>query len=135
MEPAIPICLGCAVKLALRLSDRFKRHRLPLLGTGDSLSLQPQAPLKQGAFAPGKLCCLADPRSYAPLRLPHPHITRHFGLRLIGGLAPLEIGPGDVGVSRVTYRNLPCMPPLIRRGAGAALMPVSGDTPVAAFRR
>src|SRR5438128_1187761 len=45
-------------------------------------------------------------------------IPRHFGFGLIGGVTRLEIGPGDVGASRVTPHDCPCMPPLRRRGAG-----------------
>src|SRR6266542_6128571 len=45
-------------------------------------------------------------------------VPRHFGFRLIGGVTRPEIGPGEIGVSRVTSRSFPCMPPLIRRGAG-----------------
>jgi hypothetical protein len=134
VEPAISICLGCTVEGALQFSDRLVGHRLPFRDWR-----RPVAALASTAEA-GSLCSgrvvLSHPSTLvrSPPTPPTP-IPRHFGGRLIGGVTRLEIRPGGVGVSRVTPRNCPCMPPLRRRGAGGRACACCRRTPRGSLRR
>jgi hypothetical protein len=117
MEPATSICLGCAVERALQFSDRFIGHRLPFRDWRRPVPALAST-AEAGSLCSGRVVLSRPSTLVRSPPTPHAPITRHFGGRLIGGLTRLEIGPGGAGVSRVTPRNCPCMPPLRRRGAG-----------------
>src|SRR5215207_4196881 len=126
--------LPCTVEGALQFSDRLVGHRLPFRDWH-----RPVAALASTAEA-GSLCSgrvvLSHPSTLvrSPPTPPTP-IPCHFGGRLIGGVTRLEIRPGGAGVSRVTPRNCPCMPPLRRRGAGGRACACCRRTPRGSLRR
>jgi len=123
-----------AARYSLSCSSRTdSRHRLPP-GDWRRPFPAPTSAAEAGSLCSGRVVLSCPSTLVRSPDSPTP-VPRHFCLRLIGGVTRPEIGPGGAGVSRVTSRNFPCMPPLIRRGAGGRARACFRRTPRGSLRR